>query len=218
MSTHQTITPTHEDRPEWGSTASDLVSDARRMNPVAWRELVHRYSWLVFQWCRNSGLNHEDATDVVQIVFTQVIIYIEGFEKDGEKASFRRWLRTITRSKIAEFHRKSAKQTCGEGGSAAYDRIASLVDPCQAASSSDSGPGPVFDRLWKILEELEDDFEELTWQAFWLTVVEQRKSTEAGRLLNMTPNAVRLAKARVLQRLRAAAGAELTQKKPDEGE
>jgi RNA polymerase sigma-70 factor (ECF subfamily) len=53
---------------------------------------------------------------------------------------------------------------------------------------------------------IRDEFEEQTWQAFWLTTVEDRSSTDAAVALGMSAGAVRKAKARVLHRLRQEFG------------
>jgi RNA polymerase sigma-70 factor (ECF subfamily) len=46
------------------------------------------------------------------------------------------------------------------------------------------------------------EFEDRTWQAFWLTVVEGKSPQELSSDLGMSPGAIRVAKARVLRRLR----------------
>jgi len=184
------------------STASLLLSAARRMEAAAWQELLDRYSWLVFQWCRNAGLNGEDAADVVQTVMCDVSASLAEFQKDGKKAAFRRWLRTITNRRVADFHRADVKQQRGEGGSSAQRRILEVADHEDSSLSERPEIARLRQRLWSLLELLENEVDESTWQAFWLTTVEDRTSIEAAKLLEMTPNAIRLAKGRVLRRLR----------------
>jgi len=184
------------------STASDLLIAAKRMDAQAWREFLDRYSWLVFQWCCNAGLNGDDAADVLQTVMSQVAFGLPAFHKDGKKAAFRRWLRTITRRKIADFRRAEVNQPHGEGGSAAQSRILAVADEAESSALGDPRLDDFRVQFWSLLERLENEVEESTWQAFWLTMIENRTSIEAGTLLQMTPNAVRLAKGRVLQRLR----------------
>jgi RNA polymerase sigma-70 factor (ECF subfamily) len=192
--------------PYSNSTASDLLSGARRLEAAAWRELVERYSWLVFQWCRNAGLNSQDAADVLQIVLAQVAAYLPTFEKDGATGSFRRWLRTITRTKIADFRRADGKQPHGEGGSAAQRGMLAIPDAAESSSSVAPNLAALQDRLWRLIDRLEDEFEGSTWQAFWLTVIENRTAKETAAFLEISPSAVRTAKWRVLKRLREEAG------------
>jgi RNA polymerase sigma-70 factor (ECF subfamily) len=50
------------------------------------------------------------------------------------------------------------------------------------------------------------EFSERTWQAFWRTAVEGRAAKDVGAELAMSPGAVRVAKSRVLHRLREELG------------
>lgn len=209
------VDPRQPDDFHSASTDSDLMNAAKRMDPMAWGNLVDRYSKLLFQWCRSSGLDADNSADVVQAVLAQVAIYLPDFKKDGKPAAFRRWLRTLAHSKIADFHRASANQPRA-GGAAGQAIIAALpaAEPAPGSGSefaSSSVPDPAVGRFWQLVERLEDQFEASTWQAFWLTTVESRTSKEVADLLKMTPNSVRLAKARVLRKLRAEAA------KPQDG-
>jgi RNA polymerase sigma-70 factor, ECF subfamily len=187
------------------STASDLLDAARRLDPQSWEQIVERYTWLVFQWSCQAGLSGEDAADIVQMVMADVAHSLDNFQKDGKQAAFRRWLRTITRRQIADFFRAEARQPRGEGGSSAQGRIQAVADAADSSASADPAAESLRAQFWNLLERMEDEVEETTWQAFWMTTVENRTSLEAAKLLDMTPNAVRLAKARVLQRLRQEA-------------
>ena len=50
------------------------------------------------------------------------------------------------------------------------------------------------------------EFEERTWQAFWLTAIEGRLPDALVDVLGMTPAAIRQAKSRVLRRLKQEMG------------
>ena len=58
----------------------------------------------------------------------------------------------------------------------------------------------------RALELIRGEFEERTWQAFWLTAVEDRAAGDVALELGMSPGAVRVAKSRVLRRLREELG------------
>jgi RNA polymerase sigma-70 factor (ECF subfamily) len=189
------------ERPQAESTASDLLAAAKRMDSQAWQELVERYSWLIVRWCQQEGLDDDDCPDVTQAVFAKVAAHLADFEKDGRTAAFRRWLRSITRSQIAEFRRRAAKQPHAVGGSSARQRILD-IPAREPRSSIDSRLNALVDRFWVLVERIEETLDVTTWQSFWLTTFEGLKSTEVAALLGMTPAAVRLAKARVLRRLR----------------
>ena len=54
----------------------------------------------------------------------------------------------------------------------------------------------------RALELIVSDFEDVTWKAFWRVVVEGHPPANVAQDLAISRNAVYLAKARVLQRLR----------------
>jgi RNA polymerase sigma-70 factor (ECF subfamily) len=56
------------------------------------------------------------------------------------------------------------------------------------------------------LESIRGEFHERTWQAFWGVAVEGRTAADVAADLNMQPGTVRVAKSRVLLRLRRELG------------
>ena len=56
------------------------------------------------------------------------------------------------------------------------------------------------------LELIRAEFEERTWQAFWRTAVDDVPPKDVAAELSMTPGSVRVAKCRVLRRLREEFG------------
>jgi RNA polymerase sigma-70 factor (ECF subfamily) len=54
----------------------------------------------------------------------------------------------------------------------------------------------------RVLAILQVDFPDTTWRMFWQVVVEGRPGVEVAQAFGVTPNAVYLARARVLARLR----------------
>lgn len=181
------------------STSSGLLREARRNEPAAWRSLSEQYEPLIRYWCRRAALDEPSCEDVVQAVLLQLSQSLAGFRDDGRKASFRRWLHAITNSRIADHRRREARQPRASGGTTAIKRLLAVCD--REDDGSDGGRAATL-RIQKLLRAGRGDFAHDTWQAFWLTTVENRTSAEAAAILNLTPNAVRLAKARVLKRLR----------------
>jgi RNA polymerase sigma-70 factor (ECF subfamily) len=62
---------------------------------------------------------------------------------------------------------------------------------------------PLFQRALALIQ---GEFEEKTWRAFWAVVIDGKKPRETGKELGMSEGAVRVAKCRVLQRLRLELG------------
>ncbi len=72
---------------------------------AAWEELIHRYSRLVYSIAFKSGLDAEDASDVVQNVFITVLRRLESLR---ERDRFSSWL--ITTARRESWHYKSGKR------------------------------------------------------------------------------------------------------------
>lgn len=169
----------------------------------AWDRLVSLYTPLVCFWCRKHGLPDQDIPDVVQEVFRAVAGNVGKFRRDRPGDTFRGWLRTITRSKAADHFRRQQKQPHAAGGSVAQQRLAELPDFVDDESVDE----PVYQSLFlRALELIKEDFKEQSWQAFWKVVVDGKTANDVAEELSMRPGTVRVAKSRVLQRLRQELG------------
>jgi len=184
------------------TASSSLIKHALQNDPQAWSRLTELYAPLVYHWVRERGLSPEDTADVVQDVFRAVFYSL----KDCRRDSFRGWLWVITRNSLNLYFRKNANRPVAKGGSSAQQFLQNvpetlsseveLSDQIEAERESTSS------LVHRALELIRDDFEPTTWQAFWLTAVDNLEAPEAAKTLQMTPVAVRQAKYRVLTRLR----------------
>jgi RNA polymerase sigma-70 factor (ECF subfamily) len=188
-----------------GGTSRGLIEAARERDPVAWERMVALYAPLVLHWCRQWGLRGDDAADVFQDVFQSVASHIAGFTRDSTGGTFRGWLRTITRNKVNDVFRRRRREPPGVGGSEAQAHLAQLPEPVPVDEEG-SADAAVSALLWRGLELIRSEFEPRTWQAFWLTAVEGRAPKDVADELGMSGGAVRVAKSRVLHRLRAELG------------
>ena len=57
----------------------------------------------------------------------------------------------------------------------------------------------------RLVERIQAEFSQRDWQLFWFVVVDGQTAKEAGARFDMTSNAVRLVKMRVLRRFRQVA-------------
>lgn len=191
-----------EDEPQSSTaTSPSLLTRVKADDAVAWDRLVGLYAPLVYHWCRRADLPEQEIADVFQDVFQAVAAHIGAFRREAASDTFRGWLRAITRNKVRDHFRKVGREPGGAGGTEAQLLFARLADDCPDGDDSDGGTTDqgLFDRA---LELIRGEFEERTWQAFWLTAVEDRRTDEVATELAMTPGAVRVAKSRVLRRLR----------------
>jgi RNA polymerase sigma-70 factor (ECF subfamily) len=188
--------PPDDDQP----TSTSLLERAKSQDEKAWEQLVELYSPLVYAWCRKAGLQPADAADVGQEVFRAVARKLGDFHRDREGDTFRGWLRTITRNKLRDLAADLRRSPAGFGGidgSNELDRFSDESLDTEADLASDRQI--VYQRA---LEVIRTAFEERTWRMFWLVVIEDKPAEDVARELQVTVNAVYLAKSRVLRRLR----------------
>lgn len=194
-------------------TSPSLLARARANDAEAWNRLVTLYAPLVLHWCRRSSLSQEDVADVFQEVFQSAARNLARFSKDRPSSTFRGWLRTITRSKVHDLYRRRKREPLAFGGSEMMQRMHEV--PGEGIDGAEDEGDGLESRAWsgvllRGLEHIESQFKPRTWRAFWLTVVDGRPPSDVGSELEMSPGAVRVAKSRVLQRLRAELGERLS--------
>jgi RNA polymerase sigma-70 factor (ECF subfamily) len=177
------------------------VDGVKRRAPEAWRRLARLYGPLVYRWCRRAGLPTPDAEDVLQEVFLTIAARIGEFRKDRAEGSFRGWVRTITRHKVGDWLRRQARSPHATGGTEA--QLILLDAPAPEADADLPETGALYHRALALIRE---QFEEVTWRAFWRVVVEEQSPADVAADLGVTRNAVYIARSRVLQRLRDALG------------
>lgn len=203
MSDERTAPDADGERSSSTGTSRGLLARARDRDAAAWERVVSLYGPLVLHWCRGWGLPDDDAADVFQDVFQAVAAHLGGFRRGRSGGTFRGWLRAITRNKVSDHFRRRGPVAVG-GSEAGYALTQVPEDePADASASGDPAAAGVVRRA---LELIRDEFEPRTWEAFWRTAVDGRPPRDVAAELGMTPGAVRVAKSRVLQRLRAELG------------
>jgi RNA polymerase sigma-70 factor, ECF subfamily len=183
------------------STSNSLLERARTRDEAAWQRLSSLYAPLVRHWCLRAGLQAADADDRVQEVFEAVFRGLPSFRRDRPGDTFRGWLRTITRNKLRDFFSRQGRAPVGAGGSDNQQHWQSLPEEGSAEDEATivQEKRLVYDRAVTLLRT---EFETRTWQAFWRVTVEGEAVAGVAHDLTMTPNAVYVARSRVLKRLR----------------
>ena len=142
---------------------------------------------------------------MLQEVFQAVAGNIDRSRRDRPRDTFRGWLRTITRSKVYDHYRRRQRQPRAPSGSEANVWFALVPDELPSGDASQEQHAHQF-VLHSALEQVRNEFTERTWQAFWRVVVDGGTALEVADELSMQPGAVRIAKCRVLRRLRQELG------------
>lgn len=187
-----------------GSTSTGLLRGIIGGDPLAWQRFVAIYGPLIYGWCRRAGLRPEDARDVVQEVMGSVLSGIGEFRGAPHGGVFRAWLRSIARNKAIDHFRRHQHEPEGQGGTAAHQRLLQLE---QSFDSSADHAADEQREVWRrTLDLVRAQFEPNTWQAFRRTAVDGRPAAQVAAELQMTRQAVYMAKSRVLSRLREELG------------
>lgn len=188
------------------ATSPSLLERVRANDAEAWDRLVSLYAPFVYHYCNRAQLPSEDAADVFQEVFQAAFAKITSFEKRKTGDTFRGWLRTITHNKVMDHFRRQKREPRGAGGTEIQIRMSQVRSPEPAEDHGSSGDPAEIQLFRGALESIRHRFQESTWRAFLLTVVEGRSPADVGEELGMSTGSVRVAKSRVLQRLRAELG------------
>ncbi len=188
------------------ATSRSLLADARGEQPAAWVRLVNLYAPLVATWCRRCHVREQDIGDLLQDVFAAVARNLDRFRKEQPGDTFRGWLATITRNKARDYHRRRAEVPAAAGGTEAAQRMAQVLDPGAEELPDPTDEAAESAVLQNALAAIRGEFQERTWQAFWNVVAGGKTAAEVGAELGMQPGAVRVAKSRVLMRLRRELG------------
>jgi len=178
------------------TTRASLLIRIRDPNAgEAWSEFHELYAPLIFRYARRRGLNRDDADDVRSECYKAIVQQIGTFDYDKAKGGFKAWLRTMVDRRVIDHFRKKREQNANSGA----------VRQLEAVHAS---PEEIWETEWRnqhlkhCVEQLRSEVSRATFAAFSIVVIEGRPVEEACRELEMNPNQVYKAKARMLRRVR----------------
>lgn len=186
-------------------TSETLLDRLKCSRPDAaeWRTLQEIYLPLIRSWLTRFPSIGEEINDLCQEVLMVVVKKLPEFQRQRDGA-FRAWLRKVTANRLRAFWRARQKQPLAGGGDPVETLLAQLEDPASALSRD-------WDRdhdrhvIQKLLALVKPDFDAVTWNAFTHFALEGQMAAAVASELGISPNAVVLAKYRILKRLREAA-------------
>ena len=194
----------HDLRPADTVTSNTLLLRVRDTDDqVAWGEFVDLYGPRIFTWCRQFRLQDSDAADVTQIVLTKLVSAMQQFEYEPARGRFRGWLKTVTANAVRDLAAEWTRKGRSLGGEQGNDLLASLADT------------RAVDQLYELVEQgyqaellqvaetrVRMRVQPNTWQAYYLTALEQKPVTEVAAAVGMRVSEVYVAKSRVIKHLR----------------
>ena len=179
--------------------ASLLVRLRDGSDAEAWQEFVRLYAPVIYGFARKRGLQDADAADLMQDVLRAVSASAQRLDYDPSRGTFRGWLFTVTRNKVFNFLEGRRRRVVGTGDSSVQDRL----EQHASSDGSDTWEADYQRSLAaRAMEQIRDEFQPATWQAFRLTAVDGVTPAEASKRVGMSVGAVYVAKSRVIARLR----------------
>ena len=181
--------------------ASLIVRLANAQNVQAWDEFARLYQPVVYRLARRRGFQHADAEELVQEVMLAVARAVEGFVPDADRGRFRDWLHRIARNLMVNLLTRRKHQVWGTGKTDVQQML-------EAKSDAESDVTQMFEIEYRreafrwAARQVQQEVQQNTWQAFWLSTIDELPAVQVARQLGMSVGSVYIARSRVMARLR----------------
>ncbi len=182
-------------------TPVSLIERLRHRGESAdWQLFLTIYTPLIRRWLGRNPMLRADADDLTQEVLSTVVHGLPEFMR-RRAGSFRRWLRSITVSRLTDHLRSRRKHQRTADAAVEESVLRQLADPASELSRQwdREHDQHVFQCL---LAMIEPEFSAKTWKAFRLYCIDEMEPARVATQLGVSKNVVLLAKSRVLKRLR----------------
>ncbi len=181
--------------------ASLILRLPSREDAGAWQEFVSIYEPFVYRFARRGGLQDADARELVQDVMLSVAKAVGRWKPDKQQAKFRTWLFRIARNQLLDVLEKQRRTVAANGGSGLMQLLNSMASSHESAllQLQTDHRRELF--RWAA-QRVRQNVTETTWQAFWLTAVQNQSVDDVALQLNLNSGAVYIARSRVLAKLR----------------
>ncbi len=175
--------------------ASLLLRLQQPEDELAWQEFVEIYQPLIERLAVRYGLQSADAQDVAQDVLTRVAKAVSQWDHDPARGTFRGWLTRVTRNLTIEQLRARTRRPRTNPESGQLEQFDRSADSAFQLEQRRELFG------WAA-RNVRHQFAPATWQAFWLTAVEQQAPNAVAEQLGLSAGAVYIARSRVMAHLR----------------
>jgi RNA polymerase sigma-70 factor (ECF subfamily) len=186
---------------DFPATRASLLARLRDpLDAAAWAQFIEIYTPLVYGYARKQGLQHADAADLAQDVFGAVAGAIQRLQYDPRLGTFRGWLFTFVRRRLARHRAARGNRFRGSGNT----HVQRLLEQCPAPEAMEAQ----WEAEWRTrlfawaCEQARRDVTDSTWQAFWRTAVDGHPCKQVAADLGLSVAAVYLARSRIVARLK----------------
>lgn len=175
-----------------------IVRLKSEQNEIAWRDFVGNYEGFLAQIARRHGVPERHVADATQQILIAIVRSIEGWKDDGNAASFRRWLSTVSRNVVIRFMSQERRHPGGVGGS---DLVA-LLQKVEEKPDEFHVQRYQHELIVWATQQVRKEFLETSWQAFWATVIEQQSVDQVAKDLNISTGSIYMSRSRIMVRIR----------------
>jgi RNA polymerase sigma-70 factor, ECF subfamily len=184
----------------WPDTRESLILMIRDpRDAVAWEQFLAIYHPIVLRLIRRRGLQHADAEDIAQQVFTAVATAVERWEYQQNGPRFRNWLGRVARNATLNAITRNYPDV-GSGKSSVQQLLAEL--PADDALAHEFIRQSRIEALRWAASKVRDEFSDSTWQMFRESTVEGEPVADVAQRMGRTVGAVYIAKCRVMKRIK----------------
>jgi RNA polymerase sigma factor (sigma-70 family) len=181
-----------------------LVRLTDRADQAAWHEFAQIYMPVVYRLALRKGLQHADAEDLAQQVLTAVSKAIDRWQTDPTRAKFRTWLHRIAQNAIINALSR-AKPDRGSGDTRTLENL--VHQPAPNGADSELVRIEFRREVFRwAADQIRPEFRGPTWEAFWLTAVENQTVEQASERLHLSCGAIYAARSRIMRRLKEKVG------------
>ena len=191
--------------------SSVLKAVADTENGAAWQRLFDFYAGFVFSLARSKGLKEEDADDVVQVVFADLVRMLPTFKYDRAKGKFRSYLIGLVHWRVKDKLRLVQREK--EFKEAYMDDAVNLSPADKDFAEREWQEAALEEALRRIKPEVRPEH----YAAFYASAVEGQDTETVMRLYNLSRDNLYQIRKRLTTKLRETVPVVLSEMESPEG-
>jgi RNA polymerase sigma-70 factor (ECF subfamily) len=170
-------------------------------NKTIWQQFVERYRPLLERYAARNGFGSSDAQDVAQLTLVAFCKAYQEGKYDREQGRLRHWLFGIARNQLRNARKRSKKKEVHVADETSQTNFF-------ARQPNESEMEQLWEDEWRqavlrqCLEEIRKELDPKSVRAFELFAWKGMSAKDVAEQLDMTPNAIFIAKHRIMKRIR----------------
>jgi RNA polymerase sigma-70 factor (ECF subfamily) len=160
----------------------------------AWSAFFERYNPLLHHWCRRFALGSDDADELCQRIWIELMARMRSFRYDPTRG-FRGWLWRLFRSRAIDVLRHRRTTLVATSDVAGFEQSGLANLPRLTAREDDgadreSAPPLLLLQAAEAQEAVRSRLDPDTWRAYWMIAIDDRSVRETATALGKNYTAV----------------------------